>query len=237
LRTVHALGVLHELNSNGVGFAAPPTTSKNPTEESVMKHQQRLAATHLVLPLIAACFLTSMAVSASLAPAAQAAVPSALQAGDEALIQYTPEELEDTFQSLQTSIMSPYCQGLTLADCPTSGAVTMRQRIHTWLEEGRSSEWIVNELAGEYGEWIRSAPKFAGFGLLAWLAPGVALILGGVWVGGYMLRNTKPQAQADDPNDAAEVQAAAGSQGTAEDEARRREIEKRVEEELDAWQA
>jgi len=111
----------------------------------------------------------------------------------------------------------------------------MRQRIHTWLEEGRSSEWIIDELAGEYGEWIRSAPEFSGFGLLAWLAPGAALILGAVWVGGYMRRNTKPQA--DESGDAVEVQAATHPQAAAEDEARRREIEKRVEEELDAWQA
>jgi len=196
-----------------------------------MKRTQELAPARLVLPLVTACFLASLAMGALLTPPAQATV----QAGEEARVQYTPEELEDTFQRLQISIMSPYCQGLTLADCPTSGAVAMRERIHAWLEEGRSAEWIVDELAGEYGEWIRSAPRFAGFGLLAWLAPGAALILGAVWVGGYMRRNTKPQA--DESGDAVEAQAAAQPQASAEDEARRREIEKRVEEELDAWQA
>ena len=198
-----------------------------------MKHTHPSVPAKPALPLITLCFVACLAVSAMPAPSVQAAV----QAGGEARLQYTPEELEDTFQRLQTSIMSPYCQGLTVADCPTSGAVTMRARIHTWLEEGRSSEWIMNELAGEYGEWIRSAPKFAGFGLLAWLAPGAALILGGVWVGGYMRRNTKPQTQAGGPGDADKIQATASSQESAEDEARRREIEKRVEEELDAWQA
>ncbi len=196
-----------------------------------MKRTHESAPTKLALPLITICCVACLALGVLLVPAAQATS----QAGEEAPVQYTPEELEDTFQRLQTSIMSPYCQGLTLADCPTSGAVAMRQRIHTWLEEGRSSEWIVDELAGEYGEWIRSAPEFSGFGLLAWLAPGAALILGAVWVGGYMRRNTKPRA--DEPGDAVEVQAAAHPQAAAEDEARRREIEKRVEEELDAWQA
>ncbi len=198
-----------------------------------MKRTQELAPARLVLPLVTACFLASLAMGALLTPPAQATV----QAGEEARVQYTPEELEDTFRRLQTSIMSPYCQGLTLADCPTSGAVALRERIHTWLEEGRRAEWIVDELAGEYGEWIRSAPEFSGFGLLAWLAPGAALILGAVWVGGYMRRNTKPQAQTGDTGEAGEAQAAAQPQVTAEDEARRREIEKRVEEELDAWQA
>ena len=197
-----------------------------------MKREQGLLPWKPALELVAACFLTLLAVSALLPPAAQAT----MQEGEEARVQYTPEELEDTFQRLQTSIMSPYCQGLTLADCPTSGAVAMRQRIHTWLEEGRSSEWIVNELAGEYGEWIRSAPKFAGFGLLAWLAPGVALILGSVWVGGYMRRNTKPR-----PDVLAAPSEQAGTsaqpQASTEEEARLREIEERVEAELDAWQA
>ena len=197
-----------------------------------MKREQGLLPCKSALELVAACFLTLLAVSALLPPAAQAA----MQAGEEARVQYTPEELENTFQRLQTSIMSPYCQGLTLADCPTSGAVAMRQRIHTWLEEGRSSEWIVNELAGEYGEWIRSAPRFAGFGLLAWLAPGVALILGGVWVGGYMRRNTKPRPDVQaSPSEQAGT--SAQPQADTEDEARLREIEERVEAELDAWQA
>jgi len=196
-----------------------------------MKRKQKLAAARLVLPLITACFLASLAMGALLTLPAQATV----QAGEEARVRYTPEELEDTFQRLQTSIMSPYCQGLTLADCPTSGAVALRERIHSWLKEGRSADWIVDELAGEYGEWIRSAPEFSGFGLLAWLAPGAALILGAVWVGGYMRRNVEPRP--DEPGEADRVGATASSQGTPEDEARRLEIEKRVEEELDAWQA
>jgi cytochrome c-type biogenesis protein CcmH len=171
-----------------------------------------------------------------MAPVARAVTPFSAQAGDEARVQYTPEELEETFQRLQTNIMSPYCQGLTLADCPTSGAVTMRERIHNWLEEGRSSEWIMNTLAGEYGEWIRSAPKFSGFGLIAWLAPGAALILGGVWVGSYMRRNTKSQeGEPDESTDPAP--AAARPPASKEEEARLREIEQRVEAELDAWQA
>jgi cytochrome c-type biogenesis protein CcmH len=199
-----------------------------------MKHQERLAATPIVFSMIAAGFLAILGVSAILAPHASAATAFSPQAGDEALVQYAPQELEDTFQQLQTSIMSPYCQGLTLADCPTSGAVAMRERIHTWLEEGRSSEWIMNTLAGEYGEWIRSAPKFAGFGLLAWLAPGAALILGGVWVGGYMRRNTRPQEGA--PDEVSRVEAAAPQQASSDEDARLREIEKRVEAELDAWQ-
>jgi cytochrome c-type biogenesis protein CcmH len=199
-----------------------------------MKHQQRPAAIQFILPLIAACLLFSLGVGGLLAPAARGATPLSMQAADEALVQYTPEELEETFQRLQTNIMSPYCQGLTLADCPTSGAVTMRERIHTWLEEGRSSEWIMNTLAGEYGEWIRSAPKFSGFGLIAWLAPAAALILGGVWVGSYMRRNTKPQEA--EPAEVSQGEASAPPQAGTEEEARLREIEKRVEAELDAWQ-
>jgi cytochrome c-type biogenesis protein CcmH len=196
-----------------------------------MKYKPGKVSAKLTLPLLGAGILACLAVSMLLVPAAQAAV----QAAEEARVQYTPEELEDSYQRLQTSIMSPYCQGLTLADCPTSGAVAMRARIHTWLEEGRSSEWIVNTLADEYGEWIRSAPKFSGFGLLAWLAPGAALILGGVWVGGFMRRNTKPQP--DMPAQSTQADTAAQPRAASEEDVRLREIEKRVEAELDAWQA
>lgn len=184
------------------------------------------------LPANGAPILTGAAAT----PALSAASPSASMQVEETLVQYTPEELEAAFQRLQTNIMSPYCQGLTLADCPTSGAVAMRERIRAWLVEGHSEEWIMEQLVAEFGEWIRSAPAFAGFGLLAWLTPGAALILGGVWIGAYMRRQT-----GEDAGDL-EESASVPDEGpavapVAADEARFRELEKRVEAELDAFQA
>jgi cytochrome c-type biogenesis protein CcmH len=198
-----------------------------------MMHPQRATISHLAHPLTAAGFVLVLTVGALMTPAVYAVAPLSPQVGDEALVQYTPEELQETYRQLQTDIMSPYCQGLTLADCPTSGAVAMRERIHNWLEEGRSSEWIMNTLAGEYGEWIRSAPKFSGFGIVAWLAPGAALILGGIWVGSFMRRNTKPAGESAATPEAEPVPQ---PQRGPEETARLREIEKRVEAELDAWQ-
>lgn len=165
-----------------------------------------------------------------------AAPPAAGLQDEEPFVDYTPEELEAAFQRLQTNIMSPYCQGLTLADCPTSGAVAMRQRIRAWLEEGRSEEWIMEQLVAEFGEWIRSAPAFAGFGLLAWLAPGAALVLGGIWLGTYVRRQAEDEEEGVE--EAVEVPGAeAGAAASRQDEVRMRELEKRVDAELDAFQA
>lgn len=87
------------------------------------------------------------------------------------------EELRAIHSRLTSELMSPFCHGLTLENCPTSGAAEMRDQIRAWLLEGRSEEWIVDTLVDEWGETILGAPRFRGIGLVAWLAP-AALLLG-----------------------------------------------------------
>lgn len=94
------------------------------------------------------------------------------------------EQLRAIHSRLVSELMSPFCHGLTLANCPTSGAAGMRDQIWSWLLEGRSEEWIVDTLVDEWGETILGAPRFRGIGLVAWLAPAILLVAAGaglVW--------------------------------------------------------
>ena len=93
-------------------------------------------------------------------------------------------EPEDVANDISNEIMSPYCPGATLHDCPSDAAVALRERILGWVEDGWSRERILNRLEAEYGSSIRSTPPASGIGLWAWVAPGLAVAagLGAAWM-------------------------------------------------------
>jgi cytochrome c-type biogenesis protein CcmH/NrfF len=86
---------------------------------------------------------------------------------------------EDVANDISATVMSPFCPGVTLHDCPSQAAVDLRRRIVGWAEQGWSKARIVDRLETEYGPIIRAAPPTSGSGLLAWILPGLA-VLGGL---------------------------------------------------------
>lgn len=85
---------------------------------------------------------------------------------------------EDVANDISLEIMSPFCDGVTLHDCPSQEAQTLRARIQEWAARGRSKGEIINRLEREFGPAIRAAPEAEGSGFLAWLPPVVVLIAG-----------------------------------------------------------
>lgn len=85
---------------------------------------------------------------------------------------------EDTANEIAREIMSPYCPGLTLHDCPSGPAMEMRERIAGWAEDGWSKQEILTHLETQWGDVIRATPPTEGAGLLAWVLPGIAVVCG-----------------------------------------------------------
>ena len=86
---------------------------------------------------------------------------------------------EDVANDISARIMSPFCPGVTLHDCPSDSAVALRDRITVMAQDGMTPTEIMAELESEFGPTIRAVPPASGSGLLAWLLPGVALLAGG----------------------------------------------------------
>ena len=84
---------------------------------------------------------------------------------------------QDVANDISQNIMSPFCPGVTLHDCPTDSAVALRDRITGWAEEGLSRSEIMDRLVEDYGETIRAQPPRSGSGLVAWLLPALAALL------------------------------------------------------------
>ncbi len=109
---------------------------------------------------------------AGLLGAALAVVPNA--GADE-----TPYSIE-----LWNGLMSPYCPGRSLMDCPSEQATELRDWIAEQEQAGRSKQEVEDELYVQFGDVILQAPKAQGFGIAAYVFPLVALCVGGgiVWV-------------------------------------------------------
>jgi cytochrome c-type biogenesis protein CcmH/NrfF len=75
--------------------------------------------------------------------------------------------------ALASELMSPFCPGLLLADCRSSGAQELRAEIHDRLGRGESRDAIVNDLVLRFGPHVRAVPTAEGLGLLVWVLPGV----------------------------------------------------------------
>ncbi len=97
---------------------------------------------------------------------------------------------------LWTGLMSPFCPGRLLIDCPSGQAEALRQRIAEEEAAGRSKDEVVAAIYDEYGEIIWQAPRAVGFGWAAYVIPGVAALLGVAVVLTFLRRQRRAIAQA-----------------------------------------
>ncbi len=110
------------------------------------------------LPIVAAgCLLAVVALVAvmALAPREQPAVTERADA-------------------LAAELRCPDCQGLSVADSPTSSAREIRRQIDELLAGGATDDEVRAHFVSRYGEWIRLAPSSPA----VWLVPFVVVIAG-----------------------------------------------------------
>jgi len=86
---------------------------------------------------------------------------------------------EDLANDISQKVMSPFCPGVTLHDCPSQSALDMRDRIEGFARSGMSEAEIMERLESEYGEAIRAEPSSEGAGIVAWILPALAALGGG----------------------------------------------------------
>lgn len=63
----------------------------------------------------------------------------------------TPEERAIR---ISKEVMSPFCPGLTVHDCPSNESVDLREEIEGWASDGLTDEQIYERLRAEYGDLI-----------------------------------------------------------------------------------
>jgi cytochrome c-type biogenesis protein CcmH len=86
---------------------------------------------------------------------------------------------EDLANDISNKVMSPYCPGVTLHDCPSQKALDLRDDIEGYARAGMTEAEIMDRLEADFGPAIRAEPSSDGAGVLAWILPTIALLIGG----------------------------------------------------------
>jgi cytochrome c-type biogenesis protein CcmH len=93
-----------------------------------------------------------------------------------------------TAQAVDNRVMSQWCPGLTLAECPSSQAAALREKIAAHVAEGWTNRRIDAWLVDSYGEAVLGRPRSAA----AFLVPLIAVAAGGLVVA-FVLRRRPPR--------------------------------------------
>jgi len=80
------------------------------------------------------------------------------------------------------------CQGLSIEDSPAELAREMRAIVKEQVAAGRTRAEIEAYFVARYGEFVLLAPRPEGFNLLVYALPVVALVLGALFVVGFVRR-------------------------------------------------
>jgi cytochrome c-type biogenesis protein CcmH len=95
---------------------------------------------------------------------------------------------EDVANDISMHVMSPFCAGVTLHDCPTENASELRDQIVEMVEEGFTRAQIMDFIENEYGVATRATPDPGGTGILVWLLPGLAALGGAAFAWHFVRR-------------------------------------------------
>lgn len=105
-----------------------------------------------------------------------------------------PASVETDAARIFNSTMSPFCPGLLIANCPSPGAADLKDRIRAELAAGVTPDSVRALLVAVYGVEVQATPPASGFGLLAWVMPGLVLLGGAVGLGVWLRRRGAPPA-------------------------------------------
>lgn len=92
------------------------------------------------------------------------------------------------------------CPSRPIATCGCGFADRMLAEMAEMVNAGQNAEAVMAAFAARYGPAVRIVPEAAGLELMAWLAPLLLLLLGGVVVTALILRWQRPDRPDGDPD-------------------------------------
>ncbi|HEX3246531.1 MAG TPA: cytochrome c-type biogenesis protein [Chloroflexota bacterium] len=102
------------------------------------------------------------------------------------------DDLDTQVRSVAKRLQCPICESVSVADSPSELAGQMRALIRTKLEQGESSDEIVAYFVERYGETVLVEPPRHGVGLLVWLGPFGALMVGALALAFWLRSGRRP---------------------------------------------
>ncbi len=102
--------------------------------------------------------------------------------------------LDRATEEVASLMRCPVCQGLSVADSPSSSAVDLKAEVRRQLAAGFTGDQVIASFERAYGEFIRLEPKAEGFNWMVWLMPMLAFAVGAILIY-FRLRPQRPVAR------------------------------------------
>ena len=124
----------------------------------------------------------------------------------------TAQEPRAFLPDVEDEVMCTIC-GTLLAESDSPQADRERALIRRLIAEGQDKDQIKDALVAEYGPRVLATPSGHGFDLLAWLVPGVAIVLAAGAIAFGLRRRLRQRSRSGaepqqlDPGDAARLEA------------------------------
>jgi cytochrome c-type biogenesis protein CcmH len=100
-------------------------------------------------------------------------------------------ELDARTNDIGGLLRCPVCQGLSVADSPSSMARNMKAEVREKLAAGYDQEQILAYFERSYGEFVRLEPPMRGVNWLVWFGPVAVLVAGGGVVAWAVKRSSR----------------------------------------------
>ncbi|HVM40264.1 MAG TPA: cytochrome c-type biogenesis protein [Acidimicrobiia bacterium] len=91
-----------------------------------------------------------------------------------------PASPEARAERLSSQLRCPVCQGLSVADSPSSTARAIADDVRRRVDAGQTDDEIKRAYVERYGEWVLLRPRSDGVAAVVWALPVVALVGAGV---------------------------------------------------------
>jgi cytochrome c-type biogenesis protein CcmH len=91
---------------------------------------------------------------------------------------------------LARDLMSPYCPGRALAECPSPQADQLRLWILQQARAGATREQVEAQLLQTFGDQLLQAPRAEGMGLVAYVVPAVLVVAGAALLALFLRRQS-----------------------------------------------
>jgi cytochrome c-type biogenesis protein CcmH len=98
------------------------------------------------------------------------------------------QALEQRTHEVASLLRCPVCQGMSVADSPSTVALDMKQHVHELLARGYTEEQILSYFESSYGQFVRLKPRNP----LVWILPVVVFLIGAVLVVVTLRRLSSP---------------------------------------------
>jgi cytochrome c-type biogenesis protein CcmH len=78
---------------------------------------------------------------------------------------------KDMAYRLGKNLRCPVCQGMSIAESPSTMAQDMMKRVRVMVKDGKSEQDVYDYFIERYGEWVMLDPASHGFATWVWLLP------------------------------------------------------------------